>query len=239
MSLSLSISLAYLVSLARVAAQAHTEMHVYAHTNSSSPLFPSLPTYISNPALSLPLPSREHPFFVSLVSSLAFFLRVSISSPSLASLDQVSRTKSRGERERKIKKEGESAGVKLPPSSEKRPPASHHHYHHHYHRSQSLLRSRASIIGELAIYAWSIPPCLTAAPLTRALSYRPPFIFVSLLPPFPFLSLSPPLLPHLTLRTRFRSLSLNRIPASASSVPPPLSGSPLPLSRSEHVRGRG
>lgn len=233
MSLSLSISLAYLVSLARVAAQAHTEMHVYAHTNSPAPLFSSLPTYNSNPALFLPLPSREHPFFVSLVSSLAFFLRISISSPSLASLDQVNRKKSCGEREGKIKKEGESAGVKLPPSSEKRPPASPLPSQsvftpiprQHHRRARDLRVEHPSVFNGGSSYA---RPLLS-----------PPFIFVSLLPPFPFLSLSPPLFPHLTLRTGFRSLSLNRIPASASSVPPPLSGSPLILSCSEHVRGRG
>lgn len=235
MSLSLSISLAYLVSLARVAAQAHTEMHVYAHTKSSAPLFSSLPTYNSNPALSLPLPSREHPFFVSLVSYLAFFLCILISSPSLASLDQVSRKKSRGEREGKIKKKGESAGVKLPPSSEKRPPASPPLSsplpsqsvftpipRQHHRRARDLRVEHPSVFNGGSSYA---RPLLS-----------PPFIFVSLLPPFPFLSLSPPLFPHLTLRTGFRSLSLNRIP---SSVPPPLSGSPLLLSRSEHVRGRG
>lgn len=119
----LSISLAFPVSLARVAAQAHIEMHIYAHTNLSFPLFPSLPSYISNPAFPFSLLISEHSFFffVPLVNSVAFCLRISISSPSLTSLDQVSRTKSRRERERERGKQ--KAGVKLPPS-EKRPTAS-------------------------------------------------------------------------------------------------------------------
>lgn len=177
-------------------------MHIYAHTNLSSPLFPNLPSYNSNPAVSFSLAFSKHffSFFVPLVSSLAFCLYILISSPSLTSFDQVSRAKSRRERERERRRK---RGLNyLPPRSA--------HQHHHYHRSQSLLRSRASIIGELAIYAWSIPPLttrltLSSLPLSLSRSYHP----IAL--PFSFYL---PLLSHL-LRNGI-SLTLNRnLPALA------------------------
>lgn len=76
-----------------------------------------------------------------------------------------------------------------------------------------------------------------AAPLTRALSFLPSSLSHSY--PFP-LSLSSPLLPHLAVQTDpSRSLSLDRIPCARLSISPPLSDSPLALSRAEHEFGRG
>lgn len=173
-------------------------MHVHTRTPTYPPSFFGISPPIFLILLFLSL-FRTLPFLRSSSQFSRFLsLCISISSPSLTSLDQVSRTKLCGGGERRKK----AGGVKLPPSSEKRAHQHHHHYHHHYHRSQSLLRSRASIIGELAIYAWSIPPCLTRlllrapspfSPLSLSCSYCPFPFFLFLRPP-PLLSLS-----HLTL----------------------------------------
>lgn len=197
---SLYFSRATRLPHSRGCTSAQQDACTYTHTNLSSLLFRNLPTYISNLALSLPLPSSEHfPFFVPPVNFLAFFLSVSrfLLPRSHPLTKSVERNCAGGERE-----EEESGRVKLPPSSEKRAHQHHHHYHHHYHRSQSLLRSRASIIGELAIYAWSIPPCLTRlllrapspfSPLSLSCSYSPfPFFLFLRPPPLFFLSLISP-----------------------------------------------
>lgn len=196
---SLYFSRAIRLPRSRGCTSAQQDACTYTHTNLSSLLFRNLPTYISNLALSLPLLSFEHfPFFVPPVNFLAFFLSVSrfLLPRSHPLTKSVERNCAGGERERRKK----AGGVKLPPSSEKRAHQHHHHYHHHYHRSQSLLRSRASIIGELAIYAWSIPPCLTRlllrapspfSPLSLSCSYCPfPFFLFLRPPPPPLLSLS-------------------------------------------------
>lgn len=200
---------------------------IYTHTLTCPPPFFEVSPSIFLILLFLSPLFSEHPPFVPPVNFLAFSLRISIYSPLLTSLDQVSRTKSYRKKEREgRRKRGLNYLPHRPPAS---PPLSSPL------PSQSVFtpipRQHHRRAHDLRV---EHPSVFNAAPLTRALSFRP-FIFVTPLLPFSFLSLSPPPLPHFTLQTLGISISLNRILASIS---PPLSNSPLPLSRSEHVRPR-
>lgn len=214
---------------------AHRDAYTRAH-KLVLPLFPSLPSYISNLALSLSLfssffrtpflPSSGQFCFLPPPPSQFFLPR---SHPLAKSVE---RNRAERERERERRKE---AGVKLPPSSVKRslyPPLSSPL------PSQSVFtpipRQHHRLARDLRV---EHPSVFNAAPLTRALSFLPSSLSHSY--PFP-LSLSSPLLPHLAVQTDpSRSLSLDRIPCARLSISPPLSDSPLALSRAEHEFGRG
>lgn len=198
-----------------------SQMHT--HINLSSPLFRSLPSCISNPALSLSPLFSEHLPFVPPVNFLS--PRIPIYSPSLTSLDQVSRTKSCRKKEREgRRKRGLNYLPHRPPVSPPLPsqsvftpiPRQHHR------RARDLRVEHPSVFN--------------AAPLTRAFSFLP-LILISPSPPFSFLSLPPPL--SLLISPFKRDLDLSQShPCVRQSIPPPPSNSPLPLSHSEHVRPR-
>lgn len=194
------------------------------------PLVP-FPHYISNPTLSFSFPRISLSFLGTSLSfltlPLSVFLSLSISFRQSLFVIRIPRTSQSGKIIR---------GAKLSPSSERDALCSHHHhhhhhyyyYHHHHHHRlhlhlQSLLRSRASIIGELAIYAWSIPPCLTRL-RTRALFSRLSLPAHTLSPSFSF---SPSDFPAPPTTERDLDLSLSLFHSIAPLHPPSRLATPI------------
>jgi len=220
----LSISLAFPISVAHVAAQAHIKMHIYTHTNLFSPPIFLILFFLSSQLL----------FFVLLLDSPTFSL-ISISSPLPTSLDQVSRTKLRREREREREREKRRKRVKLSPRS-----ALSAHQHHY---STIITTTNA-----VSLYSDPAP-----TPSARDLRVEHPSVFNAAPSPFcPYLCLARTLSLFLSLPFPLRFLiSLSKqdleLSHSIASLRPPVhlatpirlfSSSSLFGARSPRVRAR-